>query len=34
MITVLWLALFIAGMAIAGPLETFEQVLLSFTKVG
>jgi len=34
MITILWLVLFVAGMAVAGPLETFEQVLAYVNKLG
>ena len=33
-ITILWLVLFVAGMAVAGPLETFEQVLAHVNKLG
>jgi hypothetical protein len=33
-ITILWLVLFIAGMAVAGPLETFDQALAHVNKLG
>ena len=33
-VTVLWLVFLIAGMAIAGPLESFEQVLDYVNKLG
>ena len=33
-ITILWLVLFVAGIAVAGPLETFEQVLAHVNGLG
>lgn len=33
-VTILWLVLFVAGMAFAGPLNTFEQVLAHVNKLG
>ena len=32
--TILWLVFFVAGMAAAGPLDTFEQVLAHVNKLG